>query len=234
MPAWLTLATGPIARFVLTLLILGLLRLVVLSIWGMAAAIRRAGDRRIPYARILSETLSWLFPVRRIHQTRRLYSYASYGFHIGILLAGLFLANHLDLLRANLGFAWMAIPKPILDGLTLLTIGCGLFLLLHRIYVLSSRRLSKGMDYLLLVFILNIFLSGFLAGRGWNPIPYDRLMLFHVLNGLLLLALIPFTKVAHCVLYPLIRLSSEVAWHFTRQGGSETIHSLYGPEGRKL
>jgi len=234
MPAWLTLATGPVSRFVLVILILGLLRLAVLSVWGMAAAVRRAGDHRIPYARILGETLAWLFPVRHIHQTRRMYSYASYGFHLGLLLAGLFLANHLDLLRANLGFAWMAIPKPVLDGLTLLTIACGLFLLLHRMYVLSSRRLSRAMDYLLLVFILNIFISGFLAGRGWNPIPYDGLMLFHVLNGLLLLALIPFTKIAHCVLYPLIRLRSEIAWHFTCQGGSETIHSLYGPEVRKL
>lgn len=234
MPAWLTLATGPIARFVLVVLILGLLRLALLSLWGMMAAIHRAGDRRIPFGRILAETLSWLFPVRHIHQTRKLYSYASYAFHVGLLLASLFLANHLDLLRTKLGFAWMAIPKPVLDGLTLITISGGLFLLLHRMYVLSSRRLSKAMDYLLLVFILNIFISGFLAGRSWNPLPYDRLMLFHVLNGLLLLVLIPFTKIAHCVLYPLIRLSSEVAWRFTRHGGSETIQSLYGPEGRKI
>jgi hypothetical protein len=90
------------------------------------------------------------------------------------------------------------------------------------------------MDYLLLVLILDIFVSGFVAGRAWNPFPYDGLMLFHSLNGLLLLALIPFTKIAHCVLYPLIRLSGEIAWRFTPQGGSRTVETLYGPEGRRL
>jgi hypothetical protein len=54
------------------------------------------------------------------------------------------------------------------------------------------------------------------------------------LNGLLLLAVIPFTKIAHCVLYPLIRLSSEIGWRFTPHGGSQSVQSLYGPEGRKI
>ena len=234
MPAWLNLSTGPVARFVLVVLVLGLLRLAILSVWGIISAIRCAGDRNIPLRRILLETVSWLFPIRHIHKTRRWYSYASYGFHVGILVVSPFLVNHLDLMQDNLGFSWAAISKPVLDLLTILTIACGLFLLLHRIYVLGSRKLSRAMDYLLLVFILNIFISGFVAGRSWNPFPYGATMLFHSLNALLLLALIPFTKIAHCVLYPLIRLSSEIAWRFARQGGSETIQALYGPEGRKI
>jgi hypothetical protein len=59
-------------------------------------------------------------------------------------------------------------------------------------------------------------------------------MLFHTLNGMALALLIPFTKIAHCVLFPLIRLGTEVAWHFTPQGGSETVKSLHGPQGRKI
>jgi len=234
MTVWLALVNGPLSRFVFGVLALGLLRLALLTLWGMLAAVRSAGDRHIPPAPALRETVSWLFPIRRIHHTRRWYSYASYGFHVGILMVSLFLANHLDLLQANLGFAWAAIAKPVLDVLTLLTIFCGGFLLFHRIYVTGSRELSKPMDYLLLVFILNIFGSGYLAGRVWNPFPYDALMLFHTLNGLLLLALIPFTKIAHCVLYPLIRLSGEIAWRFTPQGGSRAVETLYGPEGRRL
>lgn len=234
MPVWLTLATGPIARFVFLILFLGLLRLVILSVWGMVSAYRNAGDRNIPFKRILVDTLSWLFPVKHIQRHRRLFSYASFGFHVGLLISSLFLANHLDLLQANLGVAWPAITKPVLNLLTLVTIACGFVLLFYRIYVLSSRKLSNAMDYLLLVFILNIFVSGFVAGQAWNPIPYEGLMFFHVLNGLLLLALIPFTKIAHCVLYPLIRLGTELAWRFTQRGGSETIQTLYGPEGRKI
>jgi len=90
------------------------------------------------------------------------------------------------------------------------------------------------MDYLLLVLVLNIFISGFVAGRAWNPVPYDSLMLFHTLNGGILLLITPFTKVAHCVLFPLIRLGSEIAWRFTPQGGDEVVKTLHGPQGRKI
>ena len=234
MPTWLTMAISPLFRFALALLVLGLLRLVLILISEMITAVRRAGDRHIPYRRILRETVSWLFPVVRIHNTRQVYSYASFTFHLGILAAGLFLGNHLDILKANIGIAWPALTRPLLDALTLITIISGSYLLFHRIYVASSRKLSGKMDYLLLVFILNIYISGYLAGKPWNPVPYDGLMLFHTLNGILLMALIPFTKIAHCVLYPLIRLGSEIAWHFPSRAGSEVIETLHGPEGRRI
>lgn len=234
MPTWLEIAKGPIFRFTLVILVLGLGRLVSLSIWGMIAAIRRAGDRRIPYAQIIKETLSWLFPVHRLHRMRPVFSYASFAMHLGIIFAGFFLSNHIAILQANVGIAWPAIYRPILDGLTLAAIVAGAYLLLYRIYVRSSRSLSKATDYVLLLLILNIFISGYVAGRAWNPIPYDSLMLFHTINGVLMLILIPFTKIAHCVLYPLIRLGSEIAWHLTPQGGSDVIKTLYGPEGRKI
>jgi nitrate reductase gamma subunit len=234
MPTWLEIAKGPIFRFTLVILILGLARLVILSIWGMVAAIRRAGNRNLPYAQIIKETLSWLFPIRRLHRTRPVFSYASFILHLGIIFAGLFLSNHIAILKFNVRVAWPALYRPILDGLTLAAIVAGAYLLLYRIYVRSSRSLSKATDYVLLLLILNIFVSGYVAGRTWNPIPYDKLMLFHTLNGVVLLALIPFTKIAHCVLYPLIRLGSEIAWHLTPQGGSDVVKTLYGPEGRKI
>jgi nitrate reductase gamma subunit len=234
MPTWLEIAKGPLFRFALVILVLGLARLVGLSIWGMVAAVRRAGDRRVPYAQVTKETLNWLFPIHRLHRTRPVFSYASFALHLGIIFAGLFLSNHIAILQFQTGIAWPSIYRPVLDVLTLITIVGGTYLLLFRIYVRGSRSLSKAMDYILLLLILNIFISGYLAGRSWNPIPYDSLMLFHTLNGVVLLILIPFTKIAHCVLYPLVRLSSEIAWHLTPQGGTDAIRALYGPEGRKI
>jgi nitrate reductase gamma subunit len=234
MPTWLAIAKGPVFRFTLVIMILGLARLVILSIWGMVAAIRRAGDRNLPYAQIIKETLSWLFPIHRLHRTRPVFSYASFVLHLGIIFASLFLSNHIAILQSNVGIAWPAIYRPILDGLTLAAIVAGAYLLLFRIYIRSARSLSKAMDYALLLLLLNIFVSGYVAGQTWNPIPYDSLMLFHTTNGVVLLILIPFTKIAHCVLYPLIRLGSEIAWHLTPQGGSDVVTTLYGPEGRKI
>jgi len=234
MPTWLTLATGPLFRFALALFVLMLVRLLLLLSWELIAAVRRAGDHNIPYHRILLETISWLFPIFRLHKTRRLYSYASFTFHLGILLGGFFLGNHIDILEVNIGVTWPAFTRPLLDILSLATIISGAYLLLHRIYVMSSRNLSKITDYLLLALILSIFLSGYLAGQRWNPFHYDSLMLFHTVSGILLIVLTPFTKVAHCVLYPLIRLGSEIAWHFPSRGGSEVVETLHGPEGRRI
>ncbi|MEW5873405.1 MAG: hypothetical protein AB1894_29360 [Chloroflexota bacterium] len=242
-PFWLSLATGPVMRFALTLMVLGLLRLVALTVWDMVSAVRRAQDRSIPYFKVIRETFSWLFPFSRLHRTRRAYSFASFGLHMGVLIVGLFLSNHIDiLLRALLlssaGPVWPAVNKLVLDGLTLVTIVAGLVLLFYRLYVPSSRTLSKSMDYILLVLILNIFVSGFIAGQDGliasAPVSYDQLMLFHTLNGLVLLATIPFTKVSHCVLFPLIRLGSEIAWHMKPGGGNEVVDTLYGPEGRRI
>jgi hypothetical protein len=230
----MTLAKGPAFLFVLTVLVIGLLRLVILTTWDIVTAIRRAGDRRLPYRQIALQTVSWLLPFNRLHRNRAGYSLASFSLHVGILVVTLFLRNHLDILQANIGFSWIAITKPVLDILTLVGILGMSVLLLFRLYIYGSRQLSKTADYLLLFLLLNIFLSGFLAGRPWNPIPYNGLMLFHTLNGMVLALVTPFTKIAHCVLFPLIRLGTEVAWHFTPQGGSETVKTLHGPQGRKI
>jgi nitrate reductase gamma subunit len=218
----------------MSILILGLLRLILLTTWDIITAIRRAGDRRLPFRQIAAQTVSWLFPFNRIHRSRASYSLASFSLHLGVLIVTFFLRNHLDILQANVGLSWAAISKPILDILTLVGIIGIALLLLFRLYFTGSRRLSTTADYGVLLILLGIFLSGFLAGRPWNPIPYNGLMLFHTISGMLLLILIPFSKISHCVLYPLIRLGTEAAWHFTPQGGSETVKALHGPEGRKL
>jgi len=234
MPTWLILAKGPVLRFTLAVLTLGLLRLIIINVWEMITAIRRARGQHIPYRQIFWQTFSWLLPIRHLGKDRSGYSLASFVMHIGIVFVALFLRNHLDILQASVGLTWLAIPKPVLDWLTLGAIFGGGFLLFYRLYVRSSRKLSKTGDYFILVLILNIFISGFLAGQSWNPIAYDSLMLFHTLNGILLLLIIPFTKITHCVLFPVIRLSTEIAWRLIPQGGSKAVKTLYGPQERKI
>lgn len=234
MPIWLKLAEGPVMKFVLAVLVLGLARVMVITVLGMVEAWRMAGDRRVPVLTLLRETGAWLLPIRRIHRARLGYSLASIALHLGILIAGLFLANHLDILKSNLGFAWFALPKGLLDWLTLMGLAGGVTLLLNRLYVRSSRALSGGMDYLLLALLVLIFASGFVAGQPWNPIPYDVLMLSHTLSGMAILLLAPFSKIAHCVLFPLMRLATDLAWRLRPRGGSRVVEALHGPEGRPL
>jgi nitrate reductase gamma subunit len=234
MPAWLTIAKGPTFLFVLLILVLGLLRLFILTAWDVISAIRKAVDKRLPLGNLALQTISWLIPFNRIYRSKAGYSFASFSMHLAILTVTLFLRNHLDILEANVGLSWISISKPILDFLTLVGIVGMIILLLNRLYSAGSRYLSGFSDYSLLILLLNIFMSGYLAGRSWNPIPHNGLMLFHIINGAILALLTPFSKLAHCALYPFIRLGTKVSWHFTPKGGSETVKTLHGPEGRQI
>lgn len=234
MPDWLALSKGPLFTFVLAFVGLSVLRLICLTLWDIAVAVRRAGDRRLPYLRVAFHTVSSLFPVNKLSFKRLGYTLASLSLHLGVFLVALFLRNHLDILQANVGFAWQPIAKPALDILTLIGFLGGCYLFLYRLYVPNSRHLSKAPDYLLLLLLLCIFGSGYLAGQPWNPIPYNGLMLFHTLNGMLFLLLIPFTKIAHCVLFPLIRLGTEAAWHFTPRASRPAVQALQSSEGRNI
>lgn len=224
---------GPLLTFVVLIFVLGLLREVILSVWVLIEATRRAGDPNIPYGRVLRNMAAWLFPVTRLHRSLPVLSFASFLFHLGVLSSAIFLREHIDLF-SGLGLSWPAIPRPYVDGLALLAFTGLAVLLGFRIYVRQSRAVSGFEDYAILVLLIVTVGMGYLAGQGWNVIPYDVTMVLHISAGATILVLTPFTKLAHCALYPLVRLSTEIGWHFTRQGGYDVVKTLYGPEGRRI
>jgi len=224
---------GPLLTFVVIVLVLGLVRDVVLSLWALSEATRRAGDRNIPYGRVLRNVAGWVLPVTHLHRSLPVFSYASFFFHIGVILSAVFLREHIDLF-GHLGLNWPSIPRPYVDWLALLAL-IGLTVLLgYRIYVRQSRAVSSLADYVILVLLIVTVGMGYLAGQSWNVIPYNVTMVFHIAAGATILILVPFTKIAHCVLYPLVRFSSEIGWHFTREGGYDVVKTLYGPDGREI
>jgi nitrate reductase gamma subunit len=229
----LSFLKGPLLTFVVLILVLGLIRHLVLSLWALIEARGRAGDRKIPYATVLRNIAAWMFPLTRLHRVSPVFSYASFLFHLGLLSSAIFLREHIDLF-GPLGLSWPSIPRPYVDWLALLSLAGLAVLLGYRIYVRQSRAESGFADYGILVLLIAAVGMGYLAGQGWNVIAYNLTMVFHVSAGLSILILIPFTKLAHCVLYPLVRLSSEIGWHFTQEGGYDVVRTLYGPEGRKV
>ncbi len=224
---------GPLATFVVAFFVLGLIRQVVLSVWVLAEATRRASDRSIPYGRVLRNIAVWLFPVTRLHRSLPTFSYASFFFHLGVIASAIFLREHVDLF-GSLAPRWPCIPRPYADWLALLAFAGLVILLCYRIYVRESRAVSGFWDYAILILLIVTVGMGYLAGQSWNVIPYNATMVIHVSAGLTILVLTPFTKLAHCALYPLVRLSSEIGWHFTQQGGYDVVRTLYGPEGRRI
>jgi nitrate reductase gamma subunit len=70
---------------------------------------------------------------------------------------------------------------------------------IRRIVRSEVRILTETWDWVLLGFIALPFLTGFLAYHQFGP--YELLMTLHLLTAEILLILIPFTKLAHMILF---------------------------------
>ncbi len=66
MDVWLQWARGPFFWTALTIMILGLARQLLLTLWEAVRVYQRAGDKEIPLRRVAKETLQWLIPLGRL------------------------------------------------------------------------------------------------------------------------------------------------------------------------
>ncbi|MFH1759650.1 MAG: hypothetical protein ABIA63_00985 [bacterium] len=234
MEQMLEFARGTLFRLCFLLMILGLLRIMMLTLWGMCRSVRKAGDTSIPYFSLINETLKWMVPLRNIFNSRGVFSLISFFFHVGLVIVPIFLLDHILLWRRGLGVGWPSLARYIADILTVITVASGILLLLNRIFHRNTRFLSGFIDYLLLILILLIFITGYIASKPYNPVPYSNTMLVHVMCGNIIFVLIPFSKLAHCMLFPLLRFASGVAWYFPAYTGEAVNKTLYGEEVRKI
>jgi nitrate reductase gamma subunit len=228
--AWINFGRGPLFRLAFSLLVLGLLRVLVNTIVGVSQALRRNPDRIVAWREIGKQTLGWLFPVGRLWRKRPVYGTASVLFHIGLLVVPLFLAAHVLLWARAVGFAWPALPQAAADWLTLLTVATGLGLFLGRLSSSNSRALSRLQDYFWPVLLAVPFATGYICSNAAiGPGTYQTTMLLHVYSADLIMMLIPFTKIAHCVLAPLSQLVTAVSWKFVPGAGDRVAATLgYG------
>lgn len=121
---------------------------------------------------------------------------AGYTFHLGFFITLLFLSQHIDMLRAVLGFGWPALPRSVIDISAILSIAVLIALLVHRFMDPVKRLLSDFQDYLTWMLTFLPLLTGFLLLRG-SGFDYTTLLTLHTLSIELLLIAIPFTKLAH-------------------------------------
>lgn len=226
----LTFAKGPLFCFCFLVMVLGLVRIGLLSIFDLIRAVRKAGDKNVPYQQLIKDTVLGLVPYRE----DAVFGWTSFMFHVGLVAVPIFLLDHILIWRGLLGISWPSLPKLATDVLTLTTIATGLVLLGYRLFTRNGRFLSTPMDHALLCLLVLLFATGFIASRPYSPIPHDAAMLIHVLCGNAIFVLIPFTKLAHCLLYPLLRVSSNIAWRFPPRAGEDVNVALYGEEVRKV
>jgi len=231
MGQWIEFARGPLFVFAFLVMVVGLFRLVILQLFLIFS---RKGARlhKVGWRKMVVEAAGWAVPVRHFVIGTRLLSAMSYLAHIGIVIVPVLLADHVARWEQLLKLPLPRIGYPLADFLTLLTVAGLAGLLCLRLLSRRQRALSQISDYILLVLVLLPFASGFLAMHPrYNPLPWDFMMLLHLLSGNLLLALVPFTKLSHVVLFFFDRVSG-LHWQLRPGAGHAVAQALYGKEAR--
>jgi nitrate reductase gamma subunit len=225
--SWIEFGRGPLFRLAFTLMVLGLMRVFILTFINLTEAYRRSPDRLVAWKEIRNKTLAWLFPISKLWTKRPIYSCVSFAFHVGLLLVPLFLAAHVMLWERATGFAWFSLHQNLADWLTLVVIATGLGLFLGRVFHGGARSLSRRQDYVWPLLLTVPFATGYVCSNVLiSPKAYQLLMLIHIYAGNLIMMMIPFTKIAHCVLLPLSQLTTAIAWKFPVGAGDRVAATL--------
>jgi len=233
--SWIALARGPLLRFALLGMALGLLRHVLLQVWEISWALHRAGDQVVPWGLAFKRNMEWLLPWRYLQRKeRRLYNFTSFIFHVGVIAVPLFLAGHVAIWRSEFGVGWWAMPGRWADWLAIATVIAALGLVVGRMAHEASRKISKPQDWLLPLLCCVPFVTGlWVAHPGWSPFDAQVLYLAHLLSAELLLLLVPFSKLVHMVLFWTSQTSSELGWRFP-PGSGERIRVSLGKESEGI
>lgn len=233
MEDWLAFARGPFFRFTFAVMVLGLLRQLVITWWGILRAHSLTADRNVSWWRAFRRTLGWLVPLRHLKQ-RRLYSVTSVLFHVGVIVTPVLFLGHVQLVKASTGLSWWTLPASWADILSLVTLAAVFALLVGRLGSRPARAISRPQDYALPFLLAVPFLSGYLAAHPHlNPLPYNPTLLVHMLSAGVCFLVAPFSKLSHMALVPLTQLPSELAWRFPPDY-PELVVTDIGREGQPI
>ncbi len=230
MDTWLDLARGPLFAATFLVMVLGLGRHLVLQ--SVQLVRRRRLLCGVCWRQVVGDAVTWALPLRHLVRGAVVLTVVSFLFHVGVVLVPLLLADHVAMWERLLGVDLPALPAGVADGLTLLAIACALLLLGLRTGARRARALSHARDYLVLAIVLLPMVSGYLAAHpAWSPLPWRVMMLVHLLSGELLFVVVPFSKLAHVVLFPFERLS-QAYWQLQPGAGEQVAQALWGEGAR--
>jgi nitrate reductase gamma subunit len=218
MEAWIDLARGPLFRIAIAIMLLGACYQLATTAVQTARAWARAADRRLPWRDIVGATLRWLVPIETLRHRPGI-GVASLLLHLGVVVTPLFLAGHAVLLfGAN--HAWPTLAPGVADVLTLAGVAGAVGLVVARLATASGRALTRVGHVATLTVLAVTMLAGFFAAHpAASPIGGRSVVLIHILAGDLVLAMIPTTRIVHCLLAPFIRLTFAIGWQFPAATG---------------
>lgn len=121
-----------------------------------------------------------------------------YVFHIGLAIVVFLFAPHIKLVEGLIGLSWPALPSPVIDAVTVVTLATMVVVLVDRINKPVKRFLSTFEDYFTWALTFLPLLTGYLAVKHLL-LPYTTMLALHILSVELLLIAIPFTKLFHVI-----------------------------------
>lgn len=121
---------------------------------------------------------------------------SAYVFHIGLFLIVFFYVPHIQLIHDLTGLQWSGLSFWLIDGISLITMIAMLFTLWYRWWNKVRRYLSRFSDYLVWLLTFLPVLSGYLLYHR-QLLPYNDMLIVHIVTVELLLISLPFTKLIH-------------------------------------
>lgn len=235
MSGWLEFAEGPLFRFAGIIMIIGLLRLVIVSIVDIIMMSRKTPANGPSFGSVIAASAQRLNPFRWLQNSKRgAYTMTSVVFHVGLIIVPLFYLPHLQMLRSGLGFAWPAISAMVADVLTIVTIVTGIALVILRYSDRGSREMSRFQDWILTPLCVVVFITGFLSAHiSGLPFNYEWTRFIHVVAGSAVMIALPFTKLAHVVLLPFTTLVTELGWKFVPGVGAR-VREAFGQQDKPV
>jgi len=192
---FLMLTKGPLFQAALAIFAIGLVvRIVEILVLG------RAHNYAAPRGNAVVGGLRTMY--KRFHTDAGTFKAAPFDvvvgtlWHIGFIIALLLFIPHVELIKSTFGIAWPALPNPVVDAITAITILGLIAALVHRLMHPVKRFLSTTEDYLIWGVTFLVVLTGYLAyHRIINPYPLG--LGLHILAAEIFLVVLPFTKLTH-------------------------------------
>ncbi|MFH1132415.1 MAG: nitrate reductase [Pseudomonadota bacterium] len=152
----------------------------------------------------LRSVIRWIIPFSsrnmRMHPVMTIVSFA---FHFCLVVTPLFVMGHAVLWQESWGVSWWSLPAWVADTMTLVVVFACLFFFLRRVAAPEVRNVTAFSDFSLLLLVVAPFLTGFLAHQ--QMLPYEQMLILHIVSGVVWLIAIPFTRLSHMLWFAISR-----------------------------
>jgi nitrate reductase gamma subunit len=195
-------ARGPLVWIAFAILLVG-------SVYRVVSVAKMAKKDKVvwPYMSWkfgLRSIVHWLIPYGSANMRMRpVFTLVSFLFHACLLLTPLLTAAHVFLWRESWGLSWWTLPDTLSKAMVIIVLFGGLVFVVRRIANPTVRFVTSVSDYILVVLVLAPFATGLMA--YYQMFDYQTIVIIHMWTGAIWLAMIPFTRIAHMLFFPLTR-----------------------------